>query len=61
MSKEIEHSKITTRKIGKGVAEATCEICQPIKSTVNMSGSTEDIAKLKLELFLEGKPYRYLK
>lgn len=59
-NKEIIYSKITTEKIINTVAIAKCTTEKPIKSEITMTGKTEEIARQKLELFLQNKPYKYL-
>lgn len=53
-----DHIKI--EKIVKDYYKATVEVTDPISFTFSMGGETGDIAKQKLLLSLEGKPYRHL-
>lgn len=58
--KKIIHSEIKTEKITNTVAIAKCTIEKPIKSEITMTGKTEEIARQKLELSLQNKPYKHL-
>ncbi|MHA7825131.1 hypothetical protein ACVVIH_20550 [Chryseobacterium arthrosphaerae] len=60
MESKLKYSDITTEKIVKGVCIAKCEVYSPFKTTVEMRGKTEEIAKKKLELFLNNEPYKHL-
>ena len=57
---KFKFSEITTEKIIKGVCIARCEVYSPLKTKVEMRGKTEEIAKKKLELFLNNEPYHHL-
>lgn len=58
---KIEHGEITVKKICRNAYTATCNTIKPFKSEVNMTGSTEEIARTKMELFFNNKPYSHLK
>ncbi|WP_313214124.1 hypothetical protein [Soonwooa sp.] len=62
MSEElkIEFSGITAIKVFNGVWVAKCRTTKPLKSSVEMKGKSEAIAKKKLELFLKNEPYKHL-
>lgn len=57
---KIEYSEITVSKIAKNVYRAKCSVSTPIKATLTMDGKTEDIARQKMILFLDEKPYKHL-
>lgn len=57
---EIIYSEITTSKITRTVSVAKCTTEKPMKSEITMTGKTEAIARKKLELFLQNKPYKHL-
>ncbi len=57
---EIEYSEITVEKITRSVFIAKCTATKPRRIEIKMQGKTEAIAKQKLELFLQNKPYSHL-
>lgn len=57
---EIRHSEITVEKITRNVFIAKCTVTTRREFNIEMKGHTKDIAKQKLELFLQNKPYRHL-
>jgi hypothetical protein len=58
---KIEYGEITVTKITRNVWTATCNTISPFKSEVNMSASTEENARKKMELFFNNEPYNHLK
>lgn len=54
------HGKITTVKILKNVFVAKTNFIGPFKGAIEVKGSTPEIAREKLELFLNNKPYKHL-
>lgn len=58
--KEIEHGEITTRKYSSRLFEAMTVTTKPFKTEIRMKAKTEEIARQKLELFLQNKPYKHL-
>jgi len=57
---KIEHTEITVKKIMKNLYVATTNITSPIRAEVNMKGRSEEIARQKLLLSIENKPYKHL-
>lgn len=58
---KVEHDEVIVKKICRNVFTATCNTLNPFKSEVNMAGSTEEIARKKMELFFNNEPYSHLK
>ena len=56
----IKYGDITVVKITRNVFQATTNTTEPLKAEVTMTGHTPEIAKQKLILFLENKPYKHL-
>lgn len=57
---KLEYDVIVVDKILKNVFIAKTTVIKPRKIFVEMHGKTEQIAKQKLELFLQNKPYKHL-
>lgn len=54
---EIEYQEITIERIVKGEYIAKTRITKPINGEVTMQGKSEEIARKRLLLFLNNKPY----
>lgn len=57
---DIKHTEITVEKITRNVFVAKCMVTAPIEMEVTMKGHTDKIARQKMELFLDNKPYSHL-
>lgn len=56
----LEYGPITVKQVFRDIYEATVQVTKPLKMEVNMKGRGEEIARQKLELFLQNKPYQHL-
>lgn len=57
----MENTNITIEKICRNVFLAKCTLYEGKREMqISMKGHTEEVARKKLELCIEGKPYSYL-
>lgn len=57
---KLEYGEISVDKICRNLFIAKSKTTEPFKSDIEMKGKTAEIAKQKLELFLQNKPYKHL-
>ena len=57
----MKNTEITVEKICRNVFVAKCTLYEGIREMqISMKGHTEEVAKEKLKLCIEGKPYKHL-